>query len=62
MINIIFEGTRNGDYNRARKVHSYWQESYVVRARHRVEEDPINNFGLADLEGITTPHEDVLVI
>lgn len=52
----------SGDSNRMRKTHSHHLESYVVGTNHREEDAPIINFRLANLEGVTTPHKDVLVI
>lgn len=62
VINIISRGATNRESNRARKAYSRWLKSYAVGARCRVEEDLIISFEPTDLEGVTTPHEEVLVI
>lgn len=50
------------DSNRARKAHSCRLESFTVVSKCRAEEDSIISFKLVYLKGITTPHEDPLVI
>lgn len=50
----------DGDFNRVRKSHSRRLESFAVETRRRVE-DLVISFGLADVQGITTLHEDTLV-
>lgn len=52
----------DGYSNRVRKTHSHHLESFAVKIRSKVEEDPIISFGPIDLKGVTTSHEDVLVI
>lgn len=62
MINVILGGATSGDSNEARKVHCRQLESFTILINHRMEEDPIISFGPVDLEGVTIPHEDALVI
>lgn len=52
----------DGDSNRVRKIHSHRLKSFAVGSRCRAEEDPVIRFGPMDLEEVTTPHEDAMVI
>lgn len=45
-----------------RKAYSRRLKSYVLGTNYRVEEDPVISFEPTNLEGVTTPHEDALVI
>lgn len=57
---MISRGITHGDSNKAQKKYSQ-TECMVVRAS-KVELGPIIGFGPDDLEGVTTPHNDALVI
>lgn len=59
-INMIFWGTTNGDFNRARKRHNH-TECKVVKTLE-VEYNLVLGFELSDLEGVIVPCNDALVI
>lgn len=50
------------DSNTTRKAYSCRLERFTIGTKHGPMSNPIISFGPSDLEGITTPHEDVLVI
>ncbi|XP_074576197.1 uncharacterized protein LOC141832624 [Curcuma longa] len=54
---IIASGPTDGDSNRSRKAHGRRLEMYNVNTSR-----PSINFGPQDLEGVTVPHNDALVI
>ncbi|XP_074591723.1 uncharacterized protein LOC141847565 [Curcuma longa] len=58
-INMISGGSTDGDSHRARKAHSRSLETYNVEVG---KNDPLIHFGPQDLTGISTPHDDALVI
>ncbi|XP_073057183.1 uncharacterized protein [Primulina eburnea] len=57
---MISGGSTDGDSNRARKAHSR-HESFGVDDAVRVE-GPVISFGPRDLQGVSLPHNDALVI
>lgn len=61
-INVISGGVTNRDSNRARKDYSQQLESHRVGSRQSYGEEPTLRFGPEDLEGVVTPHYDVLVL
>lgn len=52
----------DGDSNRAKKAHSRQLESFAIGTKRKLVDDPVINFGLSDLEGVTIPHDDALVV
>lgn len=60
IIKMISGGSTDGDSNRARKAWSR-VKSLGVGSRSR-DEDPVIKFGQKDLEDVTVPHNDALVI
>ncbi|XP_073035186.1 uncharacterized protein [Primulina eburnea] len=60
VIKMISGGSTDGDSNRARKAHSR-QESFGVEDVGR-DEGPVISFGPRDLQGVSLPHNDALVI
>ncbi|XP_073020195.1 uncharacterized protein [Primulina eburnea] len=60
VINMISGGSTDGDSNRARKAHSR-HESFGVDDAVRGE-GPVISFGPRDLQGVSLPHNDALVI
>ncbi|XP_074559869.1 uncharacterized protein LOC141815900 [Curcuma longa] len=58
-INMISGGSIDGDSHRARKAHSRSLETYGIEAG---KNGPLIHFGPQDLTGISTPHDDALVI
>lgn len=59
-INVISGGSTDGDSNRARKAWSR-SESYGVGSKSK-REGLVINFGPHDIEEVSTPHNDALVI
>ncbi|XP_073037911.1 uncharacterized protein [Primulina eburnea] len=57
---MISGGSTDGDSNRARKAHSRY-ESFGVDDAVR-SEGPVISFGPRDLQGVSLPHNDALVI
>ncbi|XP_073057035.1 uncharacterized protein [Primulina eburnea] len=60
VIKMISGGSTDGDSNRARKAHSR-HESFGVEDVVR-DEGPVISFGSRDLQGVSLPHNDALVI
>ncbi|XP_073041770.1 uncharacterized protein [Primulina eburnea] len=60
VIKMISGGSTDGDSNRARKAHSP-HESFGVDDAVR-SEGPVISFGPQDLQGVSLPHNDALVI
>ncbi|XP_073035211.1 uncharacterized protein [Primulina eburnea] len=60
VIKMISGGSTDGDSNRARKAHSR-HESFGVENTVR-SEGPVISFGPRDLQGVSLPHNDALVI
>ncbi|XP_073017729.1 uncharacterized protein [Primulina eburnea] len=60
VIKMISGGSTDGDSNRARKAHSR-HESFGVDEAVRGE-GPVISFGPRDLQGVSLPHNDALVI
>ncbi|XP_073049605.1 uncharacterized protein [Primulina eburnea] len=60
VIKMISGGSTDGDSNRARKAHSR-HESFGVEDVVR-DEGPVISFGPRDLQGVSLPHNDALVI
>ncbi|XP_073030627.1 uncharacterized protein [Primulina eburnea] len=60
VIKMISGGSTDGDSNRARKAHSR-HESFGVDGAVRGE-GPVISFGPRDLQGVSLPHNDALVI
>ncbi|XP_073030703.1 uncharacterized protein [Primulina eburnea] len=60
VIKMISGGSTDGDSNRARKAHSR-HESFGVDDAVR-SEGPVISFGPRDLQGVSLPHNDALVI
>ncbi|XP_073137825.1 uncharacterized protein [Henckelia pumila] len=60
IINMISEGSTDGDSNRARKAWSQMESLGVEEGRQ--DAGPIITFGPQDLEGVNLPHNDALLI
>ncbi|XP_074588097.1 uncharacterized protein LOC141843999 [Curcuma longa] len=58
-INMIFRGSTDGDSHRARRAHCRSLETYGVEV---CKTGPLIHFGPQDLAGVSTPHDDALVI
>ncbi|XP_073139066.1 uncharacterized protein [Henckelia pumila] len=62
MINMISEGTTDGDSGRARKAHGRRLENFEVSAQLGCPADPNISFGREDLKDVVIPHNDPLLV
>ncbi|XP_073283409.1 uncharacterized protein [Primulina huaijiensis] len=62
MIHMISGGATDGDFGRARKAHGRRLENFEISRGADLPLDPVISFGLEDLIGILTPHNDALVV
>ncbi|XP_074570551.1 uncharacterized protein LOC141827208 [Curcuma longa] len=61
-ITMIAGGSTDGDSNRARKAHGRRLEAYSIGSSSAQAHGPSIQFGPRDLEGVSLPHDDALVI
>ncbi|XP_075507202.1 uncharacterized protein LOC142543686 [Primulina tabacum] len=62
MIHMISGGATDGDSGRARKAHGRRLENFEIFRGADLPQDPVISFGLEDLRGVVTPHNDALVV
>lgn len=59
---MIAGSPTDGDFNRARKAHRWWLEVGNLDTGRGLQHGPSISFGQQDLEGVSLPHDDALVI
>ncbi|XP_073025181.1 uncharacterized protein [Primulina eburnea] len=62
MIHMISEGATDGDSRRARKAHGRRLENFEISKGADLPQDPVISFGVEDLRGVVTSHNDALVV
>ncbi|XP_073041815.1 uncharacterized protein [Primulina eburnea] len=62
MIHMILGGSTDGDSGRARKAHWRRLENFEISRGADLPKDPVISFGVEDLRGVVTPHNDALVV